>query len=167
MVDASHRIALHAQHSLGAERGGAHDLRLQRKPVAVAARHVHDRPDALLAGESHSRQRRHSRLAGVVVGQPETSTVSARTAMRSLTRWPSASAGSEISADVRAVTDTGESSQPDAPETRRGRRKEGRQTSLSRSGRSREIWTISQTAAANDGVHVSRRPAIVVFDAFH
>src|SRR5918996_2920927 len=79
--------------------------------------------------------------------------------MRSLTRWPSASAGSEISADVRAVTDTGESSQPDAPETRRGRRKEGRQTSLSRSGRSREIWTISQTAAANDGVHASRRPA--------
>jgi hypothetical protein len=57
---------------------------------------------------------------------------------------------------VRAVTDTGESSQPDAPETRRGRRKEG---SLSRSGRSREIWTISQTAAANDGVHASRRPA--------
>ena len=54
---------------------------------------------------------------------PTTSTVSARTAMRSLTRWPSASAGSEISADVRAVTDTGESSQPDAPETRRGRRK--------------------------------------------
>ena len=38
-------------------------------------------------------------------------------------------------------------------------RKEGRQTSLSRSGRSREIWTISQTAAANDGVHASRRPA--------
>src|SRR6185295_2416808 len=90
---------------------------------------------------------------------PTTSTVSARTAMRSLTRCPSASAGSEISADVRAVTDTGESSQPDAPETRRGRRKEGRQTSLSRSGRSREIWTISQTAAANDGVHASRRPA--------
>src|SRR3954463_6936271 len=75
--------------------------------------------------------------------------------MRSLTRRPSASAGSEISADVRAVTDTGESSQPDAPETRRGRRKEGRQTSLSRSGRSREIWTISQTAAANDGVHAT------------
>ena len=39
-------------------------------------------------------------------------------------------------------------------------RKEGRQTSLSRSGRSREIWTISQTAAANDGVHASRRPAV-------
>src|SRR3954454_17379385 len=57
---------------------------------------------------------------------PTTSTVSARTAMRSLTRWPSASAGSEISADVRAVTDTGESSQPDAPEKRRGGRKEGR-----------------------------------------
>ena len=71
MVDASHRIALHAQHSLGAQRGGAHDLRLQRKPVAVAAGNVHDRPDALLAGESHSRQRRHSRLAGVVVGQPD------------------------------------------------------------------------------------------------
>src|SRR3954469_9804928 len=50
--------------------------------------------------------------------------------MRSLTRWPSASAGSEISADVRAVRDTGESSQPDAPETRRGRRKEGRQADL-------------------------------------
>src|SRR4051812_28169404 len=81
---------------------------------------------------------------------PTTSTVSARTAMRSLTRWPSASAGSEISADVRAVTDTGESSQPDAPETRRGRRKKGRQTSLSRSRRSRRTWTISQTAAAND-----------------
>jgi hypothetical protein len=31
---------------------------------------------------------------------------------------------------VRAVTDTGESSQPDAPETRRGRRKEGRQADL-------------------------------------
>jgi hypothetical protein len=39
--------------------------------------------------------------------------------MRSLTRRPSASAGSEISADVRAVPDTGKSSQADAPETRR------------------------------------------------
>jgi hypothetical protein len=37
---------------------------------------------------------------------PTTSTVSARTAIRSLTRAPSAPAGSEISADVRAVSDT-------------------------------------------------------------
>jgi MFS family permease len=77
MVDVGHRIALHAEHSLGAERGGAHDLRLQRKPVAVAAVNVHDRPDALLAGESHSRQ-----------------------------RWPSAPAGSEVSLVVTSRADS-------------------------------------------------------------
>jgi hypothetical protein len=37
---------------------------------------------------------------------PTTSTVSARTAIRSLTRAPSASVGSEISAEVRAVSET-------------------------------------------------------------
>ena len=36
-------------------------------------------------------------------------------------------------------------------------RKEGRQTSLSRSGRSREIWTISQTAANAQELVVDRR----------
>jgi hypothetical protein len=38
--------------------------------------------------------------------KPTTSTVSARTAIRSLTPAPSASAGSEISGDVKAVSDT-------------------------------------------------------------
>src|SRR5207244_723134 len=43
--------------------------------------------------------------AGLAVNPPA-STLSARTAIRSLTRTPSASVGSEISADVRAVSDT-------------------------------------------------------------
>jgi hypothetical protein len=65
------RIALHAQHRFRTQRRGAHDLRLQRKPVAVSARHVNDRADSLLTRERDRGQRGHPRLAGVVVGQPD------------------------------------------------------------------------------------------------
>jgi hypothetical protein len=73
-----------------------------REPDAITAGNVADCPHALLPRERRS-QRRHPRLAGVIA---TTSTVSARTAIRSLTRAPSAWDGSEISADVRAVSDT-------------------------------------------------------------
>jgi hypothetical protein len=66
-----HRVALHAQHRLSAERGSANDLRLERKLVAVPARDVDDRPDSLLTRESHGGKRRHPWLTGVIIGQPD------------------------------------------------------------------------------------------------
>jgi hypothetical protein len=56
---------------LSAERRRAHDLGLQRKPVAIAAGNVDDCPHALLARERYRSQRRHPRLAGVIVGQAD------------------------------------------------------------------------------------------------
>jgi hypothetical protein len=70
MFDASHRIALHAEDRLSAERRRAHDLGLQGKPVAIAAGDVDDRPHTLLPRKRHRSQRRHPRLARVIVGQP-------------------------------------------------------------------------------------------------
>ena len=55
---------------LSAERRRADDLGLQGKPVAIAAGNVDDCPHALLPCERHRSQRRHPRLSGVVVGQP-------------------------------------------------------------------------------------------------
>jgi hypothetical protein len=71
MFDARHRIALHAEDRLSAERRRAHDLGLQGKPVAIAAGNVDDCPHALLPRERYRSQRRHPRLAGVIVGQPD------------------------------------------------------------------------------------------------
>ena len=71
MVDAAHRIALHAEDRLSAERRRAHDLGLQGKPIAIAAGDVDDGPHALLPRESYRSKRRHPRLASVVIGQPD------------------------------------------------------------------------------------------------
>ena len=71
MFDAAHRIALHAEDRLSAERRRAHDLGLQGKPIAITTGNVDDRPHALLPRESYRSERRHPRLASVVVGQPD------------------------------------------------------------------------------------------------
>jgi hypothetical protein len=71
VFDARHRIALHAKDRLSAECRRAHYLGLQGEPVAIAARNVDDCPHALLARERYRSQRRHSWLAGVIVGQPD------------------------------------------------------------------------------------------------
>ena len=71
MFDARHRIALHAEDRLSAKRRRAHDLGLQGKPVAITAGNMDDCPHALLPRERHRSQRRHPRLAGVIVGQPD------------------------------------------------------------------------------------------------
>ena len=105
MFDAAHRIALHAEDRLSAERRRAHDLGLQGKPIAITTGNVDDRPHALLPRESYRSQRRHPRLASVVVGQPDDIDGVGQNGNPVADRAPSAWAGSEISADVRAVSD--------------------------------------------------------------
>src|SRR4029453_14213886 len=53
------------------EGGGAHDLRTQGQPVAVAAGDVDDGGNALLSGQRDGGKWGHARLAGVVVGQAD------------------------------------------------------------------------------------------------
>ena len=69
---AGHRIALYAEDRLSAERCRAHNLGLQGEPAAISGRkrgRLSLRP--LLPRERHRGQRRHPRLAGVIVGQPD------------------------------------------------------------------------------------------------
>ncbi len=94
------------QRTASAPSAALHDLGLQGKPVAIAARDVDDCPHALLPRERYRSQRRHPRLAGVIVGQPYDVDGVGQNSDPVATRTPSASAGSEISADVRALSDT-------------------------------------------------------------
>ena len=104
MVDARHRVALHAEDRLSAERRRAHDLGLQGKPVAIAAGDVDDRPTPCSRASATAARGDIRGWPAYLSVNPTTSTVSASTAIRSLTRAASAWAGSEISADVRAVS---------------------------------------------------------------
>jgi hypothetical protein len=64
-------VAIQTQDAFGSQRGGAHDLRSQRQPVAIAARDVDHGRHALFARERDRRERRHPRLPGVIVGETD------------------------------------------------------------------------------------------------
>jgi len=61
-------VAGEEEHVARAERGGAEQVRLQREPVAVAARQLHDGRDAAPGDESAHRERRDVRVRRGIVG---------------------------------------------------------------------------------------------------